>query len=180
MERNKVVLVDRHDVAIGEMDKMDAHRLGVLHRAFSIFIFNTQGDMLIHQRAKGKYHGADLWTNACCSHPQWNEDIMESAKERLAYEMGISCTLEKCFSFIYNIPVENNLIEHEYDHVFLGYTNDEPNPNPAEIQNYRWVPLEQLEREVHTQPQHFTHWFKMALQRIAADFSSDSIVPRER
>ncbi|MBE8721138.1 isopentenyl-diphosphate Delta-isomerase [Sphingobacterium pedocola] len=174
MERNSVVLVDREDAALGEMDKMEAHRLGVLHRAFSIFIFNGNGDMLIHQRAKGKYHGAGLWTNACCSHPQWDEDIAESAKERLVFEMGLSCSLEKAFSFIYNIPVENNLIEHEYDHVFYGYTDVQPDPNPAEIQNYRWISLGQLEQEVDAQPQDFTYWFKMALKRIIADFTAAS------
>ncbi|GGH28662.1 isopentenyl-diphosphate Delta-isomerase [Sphingobacterium alkalisoli] len=169
MERNRVVLVDERDVALCVMDKMEAHRLGLLHRAFSVFIFNREGDMLIHQRADSKYHGGGLWTNACCSHPQWDEDITESAVERLRYEMGLVCPLEKSFSFIYKIPVENKLIEHEYDHVFVGYTDDEPDPNPTEIQNYRWVSLMELEREVSERPQDFTYWFKMALEQVVCN-----------
>src|SRR6187431_2141990 len=106
MNRNKVVLVDRNDNAIGEMDKLEAHLKGDLHRAFSIFLFNSHGEMLIHQRASGKYHGAGLWTNACCSHPQLEEDIRQSALERLQYEMGLQCNIDKAFSFIYYAPVE--------------------------------------------------------------------------
>ena len=117
MDRNKVVLVDEQDHALGEMDKMEAHEKGMLHRAFSIFIFNSERQMLIHQRAQHKYHGGGLWTNACCSHPQWGEEIKASASQRLAYEMGLKCDIDHLFSFMYHTPVENNLIEHEYDHV---------------------------------------------------------------
>lgn len=165
MNRDKVVLVDEADVAIGEMDKLEAHQKGVLHRAFSVFLFNEKGEMLLHQRAAGKYHGANLWTNACCSHPQWGEDVAESALERLQYEMGLTCALEKAFSFRYYTPVENNLIEHELDHVFTGKVPADclPQPNPDEVQAYRWVAPDALEKEVAAHPEGYTFWFKTAL-----------------
>jgi len=168
MERNKVVIVDEQDHALGEMDKLEAHQKGVLHRAFSIFIFNSDGQMLIHQRAIDKYHGGGLWTNACCSHPQLNENIQESAAQRLGYEMGLQCDLEKIFSFTYNTPVENDLIEHEYDHVFVGYTDRQPLPNPLEVQHYQWIDRSDLLAKIANQPNAFTSWFKMALPRIIA------------
>ncbi len=166
MERNKVVLVNEDDFALAEMDKMQAHREGKLHRAFSVFIFNLKGEMLIHQRANHKYHGAGLWTNACCSHPQWNERVKESAKERLQFEMGMSCDLEHLFSFIYKATVENGLMEYEYDHVFVGYTNAEPVPNILEVQNYKWIAPEELLKQVAAQPQDFTYWFRVALEKV--------------
>jgi len=166
MERNKVVLVNEDDFALAEMDKMQAHREGKLHRAFSVFIFNLKGEMLIHQRANHKYHGAGLWTNACCSHPQWNERVKESAKERLQFEMGMSCDLEHLFSFIYKATVENGLMEYEYDHVFVGYTDAEPVPNILEVQNYKWIAPEELLKQVAAQPQDFTYWFRVALEKV--------------
>jgi isopentenyl-diphosphate Delta-isomerase len=166
MIRNKVVLVDQYDRAIGEMDKLEAHVNGNLHRAFSIFLFNSAGQMLIHQRAATKYHSAGLWTNACCSHPQWNEDIEQSAVERLQYEMGLRCNLEKAFSFIYHSPVEGGLIEHEYDHVFVGCSNGTPDPHPDEVQNYQWTCPVKLGQQVLLQPGNFTVWFKSALPKV--------------
>jgi len=122
MERNNVVLVDENDNAIGEMEKLTAHKQGQLHRAFSVFIFNDKGELLLQQRASHKYHGAGLWTNTCCSHPQSGEDVGSSAQERLNYEMGLKCDLKFVDSFIYNEQVENNLIEHELNYVFIGYS----------------------------------------------------------
>ncbi|QQD15548.1 isopentenyl-diphosphate Delta-isomerase [Sphingobacterium sp. UDSM-2020] len=166
MVRNKVVLVDEQDRALSEMDKMDAHKIGALHRAFSIFIFNSNGEMLIHQRANHKYHGGGLWTNACCSHPQWDEDVEESAKERLQFEMGLQCELKRVFSFIYHTPVENNLIEHEYDHVLVGYTDREPVPNVNEVMNYKWIDRLDLLQQIAAEPDAFTYWFRIALPQI--------------
>lgn len=163
MDRNKVVLVDENDLAIEEMNKLKAHQKGKLHRAFSIFLFNADGKMLIHQRAKHKYHGAGLWTNTCCSHPQWGENIKEGALERLNFEMGIQCDIQKVFSFIYNSPVENNLIEYEYDHVFIGYTNNRAKPNIDEVQNYQWIYPIQLQEDIQIHPYQYTFWFKKAL-----------------
>lgn len=169
MERNKVVLVTVDDEPIGEMDKMEAHLKGALHRAFSIFIFNSNGEMLIHQRAANKYHGGGLWTNACCSHPQWNEDVKESALERLQFEMGLQCDIHEAFSFVYKTKVENGLIEHEFDHVFIGYTDETPMPNDAEVQNFQWISPNALQRKIDTHPQDFTYWFKFALQKLTGE-----------
>lgn len=166
MERNEVVLVDEQDNPLGVIEKLAAHEKGLLHRAFSIFLFNENGELLLQQRAENKYHGAGLWTNACCSHPQWNEDIKVAAIERLAYEMGMTCELDYVFSFIYHTAVENDLIEHEYDHVFVGYTNTNPTPNPAEVQNYKWVNPESLLLDIHENPANYTFWFRSAINEV--------------
>lgn len=166
MQRDKVILVDQNDQEIGYADKMEAHVKGMLHRAFSIFLFNSKKEMLIHQRAAGKYHGGGLWTNACCSHPQPGEDLKYSATERLHFEMGLQCELQKAFSFIYHSPVENGLIEHEYDHVYIGFTDDTPLPHPDEVQGYRWISTTDLKNEIELHPEKFTFWFKKAVQMI--------------
>ncbi|HEX6224093.1 MAG TPA: isopentenyl-diphosphate Delta-isomerase [Chryseolinea sp.] len=170
MERNNVVLVNDDDSAIAVMEKLEAHRKGLLHRAFSIFIFNSQDEMLLQQRAGNKYHGGGLWTNACCSHPQWGEDIKQSAAQRLQYEMGISCDLEHLFKFTYRATVENNLIEHELDYIFAGYTDATPSINIGEVQNYRWIRPETLILELQSQPEIFTAWFKVLAGRVIAEF----------
>lgn len=166
MDRNKVVLVDENDCALGEMDKLEAHRKGQLHRAFSVFIFNDKNEMLIQQRADKKYHGAGLWTNACCSHPQMNENIKESASERLYFEMGLKCELRKLHSFIYEKSVENDLTEHEFDHVFIGFSNTHPKPNEDEVKAYKWVGSEWLQSDIKSNPAIYTTWFKMALPKV--------------
>lgn len=160
---NNVVLVDEFDKAIGEMGKLEAHEKGVLHRAFSVFLFNQKGELLLQQRAKEKYHGGELWTNTCCSHPQVNESVEESAKKRLLYEMGIVCEIEWVYSFIYHEEVENNLIEHEFDHVFIGHYDIAPKPNPDEVQNYKWMKIEAILADIEQHPSHYTVWFKKAL-----------------
>ena len=174
MSRDKVVLVDINDNVIGEMDKLEAHKTGTLHRAFSVFIFNNKGEMLNHQRAETKYHGAGLWSNTCCSHPQLNEDIKVSAKERLNYEMGIQCDLDFKFSFIYNIPVENKLTEHELDHVYFGIYNSDPVPNPEEVKGYKWISPLELKNEIETKPELYTFWFKQIFANIFNELINDS------
>lgn len=171
MLRDKVVLVDINDNAIGTMDKLEAHQKGKLHRAFSVFLFNSKGEMLLQQRASDKYHGGGLWTNACCSHPQLGEDIQSSALERLNYEMGLSCPIKEVFSFIYHAPVENGLIEHEYDHVYIGFTDAQPTPHPYEVQDYRWVAPDNLEKEMQEHPEIFTYWFKKAFRDVMAEMA---------
>ncbi len=180
MERNKVVIVDRNDNSLGEMDKLLAHERGELHRAFSVFIFNHSGEMLIHQRAADKYHGGGLWTNACCSHPQLHEDLEQGALQRLQYEMGLVCQIRKLFSFIYHSPVENNLIEHEFDHVFVGYTDDNPIPNPTEVQSYRWISVDSLKEEILTFPDTFTYWFKSALDQVIEALEKSNLLTANR
>ncbi|WP_199141635.1 isopentenyl-diphosphate Delta-isomerase [Pedobacter sp. ASV12] len=167
-DRGKVVLVNKDDNPIGEAEKIEAHRQGLLHRAFSVFIFNERRQMLLQQRASDKYHGAGLWTNACCSHPQLHEDIRESASERLSYEMGLSCSIKKLFSFIYHAPVENGLIEHEYDHVFYGFTSSRPVPNPNEVQDYKWMETDMIATDIRDNPANYTYWFRSAFHRVVA------------
>ena len=169
MDRNKVVLVDEADNPLGEMDKLAAHEQGVLHRAFSVFVFNSKGEMLLQKRAAGKYHGAGLWTNACCSHPQWNEKVMEGARQRLQFEMGLSVPLKEAFRFIYKAPVENNLIENELDHVFTGITDEDPSPNPNEVADWKWIDRHSLAQQVENSPDLFTQWFKLALKRFGEE-----------
>jgi isopentenyl-diphosphate delta-isomerase len=166
METQEVVLVDPNDRETGRMEKMQAHQLGILHRAFSIFILNQHGDMLIHQRSWTKYHGAGLWTNACCSHPYPEEPILAGAQRRLREEMGLECELWKIFDFVYRAEVENGLIEHEFDHVFVGFTNQNPQPNSTEACDWTWINLQELEREINLFPHKFTKWFVLALPRV--------------
>lgn len=166
MDRNNVVLVDENDRSLGVMDKLAAHQEGLLHRAFSIFIFNDRQELLLQQRAAHKYHGAGLWTNTCCSHPQWNEEVIESAVERLQWEMGMNCDLHFSHSFIYNTVVENNLIEHEYDHVFVGYCTDNPLLNPEEVQDYKWMDPSDIRKDILVHPEKYTYWFKESLPLV--------------
>ncbi len=166
MERNNVVLVDENNNAIGEMEKLLAHTQGELHRAFSVFIFNEQGELLLQQRANHKYHGAGLWTNTCCSHPQWDEDICISAQERLQYEMGLNCELQWVYSFIYNEQVENNLIEHELDAVLIGYSNQNPVINQDEVQDYKWMCTDDILADIKDNSSNYTVWFKKAFPEL--------------
>lgn len=166
MERNKVVLVDKDNNPIGQMDKLQAHMEGKLHRAFSIFIFNDQNELLLQQRASHKYHGANLWSNTCCSHPQWGDDLMESAQERLGYEMGMHCALKWIYNFIYNERVENNLIEHELDAIFIGHSNENPKINPEEVSDFKWISMDNLLRDMKANPDNYTIWFKQVLPEL--------------
>ncbi|GHE23351.1 isopentenyl-diphosphate Delta-isomerase [Sphingobacterium griseoflavum] len=174
MLRDKVLLVDRQDTVLGEMDKLQAHQEGRLHRAFSIFIFNSFGQMLIHQRAETKYHGAGLWTNACCSHPQAGETLAASASERLDYEMGIQCKLQRTFSFVYHGRVENGLVEHELDHVFVGTFDGDPKINREEVADFQWIDLDTLADWLTRSPQAFTIWFRKALPMVVEEMSKRS------
>lgn len=166
MEREKVVLVDEQDNDIGEMEKLKAHKLGRLHRAFSVFIFNEEGEVLLQQRALSKYHGAGLWSNACCSHPQKNEEVKESAVNRLNYEMGLKCNIEFLFSSIYRADVENGLTEHEYDHVFTGKTNTEPSPNFSEVQDFTWKQPDEVLNHMVQDPGVYTVWFRKLFPEV--------------
>lgn len=175
MDRNKVVLVDANDKALGTMEKLAAHQEGLLHRAFSVFIFNDRGELLLQQRAMHKYHGGGLWTNTCCSHPQWGEEVLSSAIERLQWEMGLTCALQFSHAFIYNAKVENNLIEHEYDHVFIGYTNEDPIINPAEAQDFKWVDPAAISADIRFHPNNYTFWFKASLPLVMRTINALSV-----
>jgi isopentenyl-diphosphate delta-isomerase len=166
MKLQEVILVNEKDEPIGTMEKMEVHQKGLLHRAFSVFIFDSKGRMLLQQRAEGKYHGAHLWTNACCSHPFPGELAEEAANRRLREELGFTTTLHKIFSFTYHAPVENNLIEHEYDHVFAGEYEGEVSPDKNEVADYRYEEMEQIKKAMQLQPGKFTSWFQIVFPKI--------------
>jgi isopentenyl-diphosphate delta-isomerase len=162
----EVLLVDERDVPVGTAEKMDAHRKGLLHRAFSVFIFDNAGRMLLQKRAKEKYHGGDLWTNACCSHPSVNDEIKNSAEARLQEELGFTTSLQKIFEFKYRAEVENDLIEHEYDHVFAGEYNGAIHPNTNEVSDYCYKEISEIKKSLTDNPSQFTFWFKMAFPKV--------------
>ncbi len=165
MAEDLVVLVNEQDEEIGIMPKLEAHQKGLLHRAFSVLIFNSKNEMLIHQRALGKYHSEGLWTNACCSHPKPGESVMEAAHRRLKEEMGFDCKVTPKFHFIYQTSLENNLFEHEFDHVLTGIYEGDFTPNPAEVMNYRWIAIADLKKEINSHPASFTFWFKAIMEK---------------
>jgi isopentenyl-diphosphate delta-isomerase len=166
METQELVLVDDMDQPIGTMDKMEVHRKGLLHRAFSVFIFNRQGDMLIQQRADEKYHSPGLWTNACCSHPFPGEPVQKAAERRLYEELGFNTLLQELFSFTYRSQFENGLIEHEYDHVFSGIYDGKMNPAKEEVKDHAYRSLQEISNELTNSPEHYTPWFRIAFPRI--------------
>jgi isopentenyl-diphosphate delta-isomerase len=166
MNKEYVILVDEQDNDIGVMEKLLAHQEGLLHRAFSIFIFNEKGELLLQQRALSKYHSAGLWTNTCCSHPRPNETIKDAANRRLFEEMGLSCDLKIITNFIYKTPFENGLTEHELDYVLTGITNQNPHINKDEVENYKWMPIEDIKKDIISHPDLYTSWFKIALEKV--------------
>ena len=163
-----VILVDKNNNELGLMEKHEAHEKALLHRAFSVFIFNPEGKLLLQQRALSKYHSGGLWTNTCCSHPRANESTMDAAHRRLNEEMGFDCELTERFHFLYQTPFENGLSEHELDFVFSGIYNGDPKPNPDEVCNYRWISLPDLDKEILDYPERFTIWFKIILEKYKA------------
>ncbi|MBB1287138.1 isopentenyl-diphosphate Delta-isomerase [Flavisolibacter sp. BT320] len=168
MNPNEVILVTPEDEAIGVMEKMEAHQKGVLHRAFSVFLFDKEGRMLLQQRAPQKYHGAYLWTNACCSHPMRDEPVEQAAQRRLMEELGFQTPLNKIFTFTYKATVENNLVEHEYDHVFAGEYEGPVKMNPEEVCDYAYVDLASIKNRLQEEPERFTSWFRIAFPEIEA------------
>jgi isopentenyl-diphosphate delta-isomerase len=169
MTKNEVVLVDKKDNQVGTGEKLKIYQEGKLHRCFSIFIFNSKGELLLQKRAKGKYHSGGLWSNACCSHPRPNQDLKNEAKRRLKEEMGIECDLREIFSFIYKKDF-GNLVEHEFDHVFIGKSDANPKPNPEEAEDWKWIRPEDLRQDVKENPQKYTFWFKLILDRVLKQF----------
>ena len=160
MEEN-VILVDELDNQLGLMPKMQAHEKAVLHRAFSVFIFNNAGELMLQQRAAHKYHSPLLWTNTCCSHQRDGESNIEAGKRRLIEEMGFKTNLKEIFSFVYKAPFDNGLTEHELDHVMIGNFNGTPKINPDEVASYKWMTLEAVKKDIELQPKLYTAWFKI-------------------
>lgn len=161
-----VILVDEQDREIGTEEKMKVHQEASLHRAFSVFIFNSRGQLLLQRRAAGKYHCGGLWTNTCCSHPRPGESVEEAAHRRLKEEMGFDAPLQKAFHFIYKAPFSNGLTEHELDHVFLGKWDGEPTPNPEEVGDCKWISPEELQKDIQENPEKYTEWLKISLEKV--------------
>jgi len=166
-----VILVNENDRKTGTMEKMQAHIGAHLHRAFSVFIFNESGALMLQQRAFSKYHSPGLWTNTCCSHPRPGETTNEAAHRRLVEEMGFDCNFEEVFSFIYKASFDNNLTEHEFDHVFIGTSEEIPQPNPEEVASYRFATMDEIREEIHQSQEKFTVWFRIAFDRVDQYFN---------
>lgn len=160
----QVVLISENDEVLGLMEKMQAHENGILHRAFSVFLFNDKGEMLLQKRAADKYHSPNQWTNACCSHPRSGETYLEAANRRLKEELGIETELTPKFHFIYKADVGGNLWEHELDHVFIGNYQQDFDLNKEEVAEVRYISMEDLDREIRENPENFTEWFKIILE----------------
>lgn len=166
MKEELVILVDENDRQVGLMPKMEAHEKALLHRAFSVFVFNDQNQLMIQRRAAHKYHSPGLWTNTCCSHQREGETNIEAGKRRLMEEMGFTTSLTENISFIYKAPFDNGLTEHEYDYILLGDYNDEPNINPDEVSEWKWMFLEDIEKDMKVHPEQYTEWFKIIFDKF--------------
>jgi isopentenyl-diphosphate delta-isomerase len=162
MPQEEVILVDQSDAPLGTMEKMEAHRQALLHRAFSVFIFNSKGEMLLQQRSPEKYHSAGLWTNACCSHPRPGEDTGDAAVRRLREELGFTTPLEKLFDFTYKSQYDNGLTEFEFDHVFIGTYDQAIHPDKKEVSDYAYRSVSEIRSALQSAPDTFTSWFHLA------------------
>lgn len=165
----KVIRVNEQDEYLGLADKMQAHIEGILHRAFSVFIMNDNGEMLLQQRALSKYHSPGLWSNACCSHPRFGESTTAAAHRRMVEEMGFDCEMEKIFTFRYKAEVGQGLIENEYDHIYIGNYNGKVLPDEKEVACYKFIAIDDLQEWMDKEPHLFTAWFKLALPQFIED-----------
>lgn len=166
MKEEEVILVNSQDEEIGTMPKMEAHEKAQLHRAFSVFIMNDNGETMLQQRAAKKYHSPLLWTNTCCSHQRSGETNTRAGKRRLQEEMGFVTELKELFSFIYKAPFDNGLTEHELDHVMMGFYNDDPEINPEEVADFQWMKPEDIKSDIGTNPEKYTVWFKIIFEKF--------------
>ncbi len=162
----KVVLVDKKDNPVGTMEKMEAHKKGLLHRAFSVFVFNDKNELMLQQRALGKYHSPGLWSNTCCSHPGPDEDVLDAGHRRLVEEMGFDCELDEVFGFIYHASLDKGMIEHEFDHVLIGTFNGIPKINRDEVENWKWINIDDLSVDIIENSQNYTVWFRIVYERV--------------
>lgn len=162
----KVILVNEKDEQIGLMPKLEAHEKGVLHRAFSVFVFNDHNELMLQQRAHSKYHSPGLWTNTCCSHQRDGESNLTAGARRLKEEMGFVTPLKETTSFIYKAPFDNGLTEHELDHILVGNFNGEPTINDEEVASWKWMPLEEVKNDIANHPERYTAWFKIIFDKF--------------
>ena len=166
MINENVILVDKNDNPIGLMEKIEAHRRGLLHRAFSVFIIDDANRLLLQKRSQTKYHSPGLWTNTCCSHPRNGEIVIDAANRRLMQEMGMSANLKHMFSFIYRAEFDNGLIEHEFDHVFIGKSNSDPVINSDEVCEWKWTEIKKIKKDIIENSHHYTEWFKIIFNKF--------------
>mmetsp|Transcript_28881 Transcript_28881/g.48505 ORF Transcript_28881/g.48505 Transcript_28881/m.48505 type:complete len:175 (-) Transcript_28881:159-683(-) len=166
MARENVILVNENDEQIGLMEKIEAHEKALLHRAFSVFILNDKGELMLQQRALHKYHSPGLWTNTCCSHQREGESNITAGKRRLQEEMGFVTELAEAVSFIYKAPFDNGLTEHEYDHVMTGTYNDAPVINPDEVADWKWMDIQAVKDDIGKNPDEYTAWFKIIFDKF--------------
>jgi len=166
MKEERVILVDEQDKEVGTMEKIEAHEKALLHRAFSIFVFNDAGQMMLQRRALSKYHSPGLWTNTCCSHPRPGESLEEATWRRIVEEMGFACEMHEVFSFIYKAAFDRGLTEHELDHVFMGLHNGDPLINPDEVEEWKWIDVDDLLKDIDQFPDKYTVWFKIAVKEM--------------
>lgn len=163
---DKVILVDKNDRQIGTEGKIETHQKGFLHRAFSAFVFNSKGELLLQKRAEGKYHSSSLWTNTCCSHPAPSESVKEAAERRLWEEMGIKAELSEVSSFIYKTSFGNGLTEHEFNHILIGKFDGDPKPDPSEVSDWKWEDPKITLGDLEKNPQNYTYWFRLCFKDI--------------
>ena len=164
--QERVILVDENDNQTGTEEKIAAHEKALLHRAFSIFVFNNKGELLLQKRAGTKYHCGGLWTNTVCSHPREGESLNHAAHRRLGEEMGFDCEVLEIFEFVYKKKFDNGLSEHEYDHVFIGKFDGQPIPNPVEVEDIKWMSINEIKEDIEKNPENYTYWFKIAIKKI--------------
>ncbi len=169
-----MILVNQEDEPIGTMPKMEAHEKAELHRAFSVFVLNDKGEVMLQQRAASKYHSPLLWTNTCCSHQRLGESNVEAGRRRLMEEMGFEVPLKELFSFIYKAPFDNGLTEHELDHVMVGFYNNDPEINKEEVENWKWMELNDIRVDMELHPERYTVWFKIIFERFYDYISKES------
>lgn len=166
MEEEKVILVNENDEQIGLMPKLEAHEKALLHRAFSVFILNDKKEVMLQQRAHHKYHSPGLWTNTCCSHQREGENNIEAGTRRLKEEMGFVTPLKETISFIYKAPFDNGLTEHELDHVLVGHYENDPVINPGEVADWKWMSIDDVKKDIETDPESYTAWFKIIFDKF--------------
>lgn len=166
MTEEQVILVNEHDEEIGLMPKMEAHEKALLHRAFSVFVFNEKNELMLQQRAAHKYHSPLLWANTCCSHQREGETNIEAGRRRLQEEMGFETDLEDTISFIYKAPFDNGLTEHEFDHILIGNFDDDPDINPDEVADWKWMALADVKSDINRHPELYTAWFKIIFDKF--------------
>ncbi|MHC5202641.1 isopentenyl-diphosphate Delta-isomerase [Myroides sp. LJL119] len=166
MKEELVILVNEQDQQIGLMEKIQAHKEALLHRAFSVFVLNDKNEIMLQQRAAHKYHSPLLWANTCCSHQRQGETNIQAGKRRMREEMGFDLDLKDVFNFIYKAPFDNGLTEHELDHVMIGYSNQDPIINPEEVADWKWMGIEDIKKDISENPQVYTEWFKIIFSKF--------------